>query len=366
MRGRLRRFARWTARAGLTLMLVVSLALSGWSALRISRDPLLRPVIDRVGQDLAAAVEREMAEAATPQAVTARMWVLLAQLPRNWIAIQAVEEIAVDRAIDLPADLVAARQAAWDEDSSYLSIAGACLSCTVDAASCSLSQALICNAPVAFTPVGDAIGIGKAGYAAATGGEVDRLDLALSLIGLGATVAVAATGGTSYTLKAGAGLLKLARKMSLVPPRLLALVTEAATKGIRWDTALKWDSVTDPARLLNADAVAPVAAVASDLGRLDEALGSTRTLHLLRHIDGPDDARRLAEAVSVMGPRTIGTLEILGKSRFMRAAIRWSDEAAALVAGLVGLMLSFGLAVAGLVQSLCLRALRRGLRAAAR
>ena len=357
---------RRAARAGLVALLAVSVLLTGWSALRIWRDPVLRPLIDRSTAEFMAALDREMAAEATPAAISARLTALLAEDPRNWIAIQAVEEVAASRALALTPQDQAARDAAWQADSGLLTVAGACLSCMVDASSCSLSEALICNAPMALTPVGDVIGLGRAGFASVTGGEVDRLDLALSAIGLGATVAVVATGGTSYTLKAGASLLRLARKMSLLPPRLLSLVTDAARHGIRWDKALQWDRITDPARLIVPDVVAPVAAVAADLGRINGALDTQSTLHLLRFMDGPDDARRIADATTALGPRAVGTLEILGKSRFMRAALRFSDEAAALIAGIVGLMLSLGMALASLVQSLMLRALRRGLRAAAR
>lgn len=198
-----RRAGRWLARAGLTFLLVLSLALTGWSAWRISHDPLLRPLIDRTADEFAAALEREMADAAIPEAVVARLSVLLAEDPRNWIAIQAVEEIVADRGLHLPAAVTEARATAWEEDSGFLAKAGACLACTVNAANCSLSEALICNAPVALTPVGDLIGIGKAAVAAAGGDDIDEFDLALSLIGLGATVAVVATGGTSYHVEGG-------------------------------------------------------------------------------------------------------------------------------------------------------------------
>jgi hypothetical protein len=356
------RFIRWAARAGLTGLFILSLGVAGWSVLRITRDPLLRPLVERTAAEFAGALEREMAQVATPDAVAARLAALLAEDPRNWIAIEAVEEVAVGREIALPAELMATRAVAWDEDSGILTIAGGCLSCAWDAGNCSLSEALICHGPVALTPIGDLAGVARAGTAAVTGSEIDKVDFALSAIGLGATVAVAATGGTSYTLKVGASLLKMARKMSLLPPRLMALVADAARRGIRWDEALRWDSLTDPARLVNADIVAPIATVASDLGRIDNALDATRTLHVLRYIDGPDDSRRIANAAEVMGPRAVGTLEILGKSRFMRAALRISDEAAALAVGLSGLLLSLGLSGASLVQSLLTRTLRRTLR----
>ena len=45
--------------------------------------------------------------------------------------------------------------------------------------------------------------------------------------------------------------------------------------------------------LLRPEAIKPLASVAQDLGRINSRLDTTRTLHLLRHIDGPDDARRI-------------------------------------------------------------------------
>lgn len=358
--------ARWSARATLVVLLAVSLATSGWAALRISRDPLLRPLIERSTDEFAAALERELAEAATEEAIASRIRALLLEAPRNWIAIEALEDLAAERALSLPPDLLAERQAAWDEDSGWLAQAGGCLSCTFDASTCSLSTAMICNVPMAMTPVGDVVGLGKAAADHVAGREVDQLDLALSVIGLGATVATVATGGTSYTLKAGASLLRLARKMSLLPPRLLALVTDVARTGIRWDELATLDTLTDPARLLVAERVAPLASVASDLGRISAKLDNSRTLHLLRHVDGPDDARRIANAAERLGPRVVGALELLGKSRFMRAAFRLGDEALALLMGIVGLFLSLGTVLASLLQGLMFRRMRRILRRATR
>lgn len=360
------RAVTWAARAGLLALLALSLVSALWAGREIARNPMLRPVIERTGQEFAAALDRELVRTATPEAVSARLSKLLAEAPRNWIAIDAVMLVVQDRELLLPGEIVAARDAAWEEDTGLLTIAGACLTCMVDATQCSLSEALICNAPVTLTPIGDVIGIGKAGVASLMGYEVDRLDLALSAIGLGATVAVVASGGTSYTLKVGASLLRLARKMTVLPPRLMALIADAARTGIRWDEALRWDSLTDPARLIVPEMVAPVAAVASDLGRIDGVLGSSRTLHLLRHIDGPNDARRLALASEALGPRALGTLEILGKSRFMRAALRLSDVAVNLMAGLIGLAVALGTILGSTLQWLIARQLRRRLKSLAR
>lgn len=163
----------------------------------------------------------ELARRETGPEIIARLEALLAESPRNWIAIEAVETLAQDLKVALPEQLSQARAAAWEEDSGYLAMAGSCAMCFWDASNCSLSEALICNAPVQMIPIGDLAGLTKAGINAATGNEIDKLDAALSAIGLGATAAGLATGGGSLTLKAGAGFLKMARKMALLSPKLM-------------------------------------------------------------------------------------------------------------------------------------------------
>lgn len=362
----IQRACRWLARLLLTALLVCSALSFLWSAQRIASNPLLRPVIERAAQDFAATLEMELARRETGPEIIARLEALLDESPRNWVAIEAVETLAQDLKVALPEQLSQARAAAWEEDSGYLAMAGSCAMCFWDASNCSLSEALICNAPVQMTPIGDLAGLTKAGINAATGNEIDKLDAALSAIGLGATAAGLATGGSSLTLKAGAGFLKMARKMALLSPKLMDFLLDVARRGIRWDEALRLDSLSDPARLLRPEIVRPAAALASDIGRIGARLDPSETLMMLRHIDGPQDARRLADATSVMGRKAVGTIEVIGKSRFMRAALRMSNEALALVSGLIGTIISLAMALGGMVQALSGRWLRQVLRQLAR
>ncbi|GHC52729.1 hypothetical protein [Neogemmobacter tilapiae] len=349
---------RRAARAGLFVLLVLSLGLTGLAALRISRDPLIRPFVDAGADQIAAAMEQAMAQEATPERLTLVMTRLLAEEPRNWLAIQAVEAVAEERRIALPEALVVQRAAMWEADSSYLVQAGQCATCVWDAGTCTISTALICNAPIQLTPIGDVVGLTKAGSAWATGGDVDEIDLGLSIIGLGATAAVLASGGTSFTLKAGAGMVKLARKMGILSPRLVGMIGDVIRRGVDWQMVGRMD-FSDPAKLIRADVVAPLASVASDLGRMGARLPMGETLHLVRYVDDAAEARRLANAAEALGPKTIGAVEVLGKSRFLRATVRLSDVAVQVGVGLVGLLLSLGGVLGGLAQSASLRVLRR-------
>jgi len=362
----IRIWCRWLARLLLAGLLAVSTLSLLWSAQRIVTNPLLQPVIERTAEEFVAALELELARRETAPQLIARLEALLDESPRNWVAIQAIEALAEDLKIALPRSLSEARTAAWEEDSGYLAMAGSCAMCFWDASNCALSEALICNAPVQMTPIGDIAGLAKAAINAATGDEIDKLDTALSAIGLGATAAAVATGGSSLTLKAGASLLKMARKMALLSPKLMGFLLDVARRGIRWDEALRLDSLSDPARLLRLDVVRPAAELASDIGRIGTRLDPSEALMVLRHIDGPQDARRLANAVTVMGRKAVGAIEVIGKSRFMRAALRFGDEAFALISGLIGTALSLAMGLAGAIQGFAGRWLRRSLRQLAR
>ncbi len=345
-------------------MLALSLGLVVASGARILRDPLAKPFVDASVDQIAAASDRMMAREATPERISTRLTELLAEDPRNWLAIEAVEGVALERDIPLPPDLMARCAAFWDEDSGLLKQAGDCATCVWDAGTCTLSNALICNAPVSLSPVGDVVGLGRAGVAWATNGLVDEIDLALSIVGLGATAAVVASGGTSLTLKLGAGTIRMARKMRLLSPRLIGMLEDMTVRGIDWQRVTRMD-FSDPARLMRAEVVAPLASIASDLGRVGRALPAIETLHLLRYVDDATDARRLANGAEALGAKTLGRIEVLGKSRFLRATIRLSNMALQTMAGLIGLVLSLAAVLGGIAQSLMLRFMRRHLRRAA-
>jgi hypothetical protein len=350
---------RRLARAGLTLWLVLSLVLTGLAAERIARDPLIAPFVDRTGDQIVAATDRLMADHATPARVTELIRARLAESPRNWIAIDALEQVADERGIALPPDLVAARNTAWDEDSDWLKGIGECAQCAFDPGACTLSNVLICQVPVALTPLGDIAGISRAGTALVSGGDVDEIDLGLSVIGFGATVVVLASGGSSAVVKVGASTARLARRMNLLSPRLTETGLAALRRGVDWAALPAVRSSDDLARVVRMDALAPVVAVVQDMGRIQGAVGTTRALHLLSYVDDASDARRLARASEVLQARTVGRVEVLGKARFLRATVRWSDAARTLMLGLVGAFAALGALLAGLLQGAGLRALRR-------
>ncbi|MFC2969299.1 hypothetical protein [Acidimangrovimonas pyrenivorans] len=354
---------RALARVALTLVLLASLTGLVWTARDVLRTPALQPLVARSAEGIRAASNLMMAAEATPENVTARLRTLLAETPRNWLAIAAVEGVAERRAIALPADLAAARQAAWDEDHSWSATAGKCAACAIDAASCELSAVLICQAPMVLTPLGDIAGVGSESWHYLTGAQVDRLNLGLSLAGLGATALVLVSGGSSVSVKLGAGTLRLAHRMGLVSERLGRFVLHSVEAGIDWARLPAARGRDDLIALVDPRVLRPLAETLDDLGRIGARLSPTETLHLLRYIDGPADARRMARASEALGERTVGRLELLGKSRFLRATLRFSAHALGLIAGLFGLIWAGGTLIAHALGHAALRRQRRWARA---
>lgn len=353
---------RQAARTALSLVLMASLALAGWSLWQVSRNPALRPLVDRGADQIVAATDRWLAASATQATVEARLDALVAEDKRNWLAIEAVEGVAADQGLTLSPDYHQRRDTAWADDSGWLTRSGDCLACAVNAASCDLSGILICQAPMVLTPLGDLVGVGVEGFHWATGSDFDQLNLAFSAVGLGAEAALALTGGSSAMVKGGASIGKLALKMGLMSPRLTGLLLDAARRGIDWRRVPWFPGAADLKAAVRPEVIRPVVDVASQVGRIGARLSVPETLHILRYVDDAAEAKALANAAEALGPQTVGRLELMGKSRFLRATLRASDTVLALGWGFLGLIWALPSLVAGTVQHAAMRGARRGLR----
>ncbi|MES2435666.1 MAG: hypothetical protein V4586_17795 [Pseudomonadota bacterium] len=351
----------WRGLTRLILLLVLAGSLAGTTltAARIASDPLLAPLIEASKDQIAAATEAMLTTAATPETLAAHISNRLAEEPRNWLALDALVDLAYERKIQIPSALNAAVQTAREDDHSYYATVTSCAACAYDPAQCSLSEVMICQAPIALTPIGDIAGITRAGVAYASGDEVDQIDLALSVVGLGATAAILASGGSSGVVKAGASLAKLARKMGRLSPRLVEMAVDAVRTGVNWASLPAVRSVGDLTAAIRTDAFLPLTNTLTDLSRLNTATDATTALHLLPMVDDANDARRLASAAEALGPKLVGRAEVLGKARLFRATLRFSETAWALGAGLVGLMISTATLISGMIQHALLNRLRR-------
>lgn len=335
----------------------------------------VRLVVERGADEIRAAADREMARAATPERVAARMRVLLAEQPRNWVAIDAVSGVAAERGIALPGDLVATRQAVREADTGLAATAWACGACALDAASCRLSATLVCQAPMVLTPAGDIAGLSTEAWHAARGEPVDRVNLALSVAGLGGMLLAVPSEGSGALLGLGANAARLAHRMGLLTRPMGEMILRAARDGIDWagvkalpvGRLLTGEAdIAALRRLIRPRAFDPVVEVVEDLGRIEAAAGTAAALHLVRYIDDAGEARQLAAASEALGPKVVGRMELMGKSRLLGLTLRLSRAALGAVASLFGLILAAGTMLAHALQQAGLRLLRRRLRLALR
>ena len=325
----------------------------------IGTDPAARAFRDAGLDEITATTDRMLATTATPAHMAALIATRLDQVPRNWLALDALLDVANQTTTALPADLITRFATLREADHGLLATAGSCAACLVDSASCSLTEVFVCQAPVNLTPVGDVLGIAKAASNYMLGTEIDTVDLALSIIGLGATVAVLTTGGSSLVVKAGSGLMKTALKMGRVSRPLLAVFETAILRGVNWSKLVDARSLDAVRAALRMEHFTEVTRIVNALGEVSGKTDLTTALHLLPIVDNAADAERLAKTATALGPRLLGRAEVLGKARLFRATLRVTDMATAMLASFAALAAGLAGLVGAAVDSLIRRMLRR-------
>lgn len=350
---------RWLARFILSCCLIGALAVSAFNIWTLAQSPAGAAFTDRTSAQVRAATERALLDGATPDRIAARITALLDEDPRDWHAINALETLAQERGIPLPPDLVAHSDGAYDTDHGVRITAQKCVRCALDASTCAVSAILFCRAPVDLTVIGDIAGLTRGATDALTGQTVDRIDVTLSAIGLSAVALSVASGGSSLSIKAGAGFAKMARSMNRLPAAITDPLMQAARNGMDWTRLRAARSTADVSSAMKPDVLRPATSILDDAGRMVRSTSTLDGLHLMKYVDDPADLSRMARASDALGPRTTGVIETLGKSRFLRLTMRVANEvwlaAAGLIAGLAALL---ALAESA-ITSAVLRVLRR-------
>ena len=315
----------------------------------LQQSPFAAPFVDRTIEETGRAIERALARQVTPEWLAGEMALALDQ--DDWDRVQTLVLIGEDAGL-APAPETAERILALEAKATgFLAQSRDCLTCIADVADCpSLSALAACGVPFEMTPLGDINALRRAGMAAMSGEEIDKIDVTLALAGLGATVVVIVSGGTSYTAKVGTSVVRIGRKLGVLSPRFMRVLGDMSDVGLKSDKILPYalgrvplDDVLDTARL------GRLQGLGADITRVYHNTGSlTDSITLLRHVDNAEDAARLARASEILGPRTARTAEVLGKGRLFRAMVRLSD----LAIGAIALICVVVLQVAGLLGHL--------------
>ncbi|THD84896.1 hypothetical protein E7811_04015 [Aliigemmobacter aestuarii] len=137
---------RALARLTLTLALLVSFVFTLRTGAELASAPVAAIYADRAASGIEAAMNRALAERATPEALAARIAARLDEDPRDWVVIDALAGLASERGIALPGDLPQRLDTTRAQDSSFLATAQACVACVMDWSACTTNLALMCRA----------------------------------------------------------------------------------------------------------------------------------------------------------------------------------------------------------------------------
>lgn len=321
-RPRAMRRRRWLARLLRLSPLILSLGLMLWA---LSTNPFAAPLREATRAETTRMLDAAIAQRLSPDRLEAEIAAALEadDLDRIETLLPVAARVGVTPGPEQAEDIAALR----DSETGLMATARDCAICVADVAECpSLRLLAACGIPVELTPVGDLNALRRAGVDWWNEEEIDRLDVTLASIGLLATGAILVTGGTSASVKAGATGMRVARRMKTLTAGLADEVMRVLDPGLVGRIITRSTDAADTARTARAQALA------ADVGRVAGNTSITDTALLLRHVDGAEDAARLARLSDAAGPETRGVLEVLGKSRAFRTLARISDEALAAAA----------------------------------
>ncbi|NOX41909.1 MAG: hypothetical protein GXP05_15850 [Alphaproteobacteria bacterium] len=330
-------------RVVLSIALALSLAGSGLSAYSIWRNPAFQWLVDAGNEQIQVQIARLATSSVTQEALDAQLAKFLDKPKRNWVAIEAIEETAATRNLTPSPAIATRRKTAWEEDSGVWHTAKKCAACAWDPKGCDLSAVLICRAPVDLTPVGDIAGVVRESRNYLLGRNVDFFDLSLSIVGLGATVLVFPSGGSSVSIKMGATALKTGRRMGMVSPSLAKYVIRTGKRAIDWRKIAEAKPLTffsDVRGAFHPAAIRPFTQMLQEAGAMRAKVGLVRTLDMLSYASNAKEVHAFGRAVRAGGNQVVGLLRLAGKSRLIRATLRYSPRAARLFLWLTGIVMS--------------------------
>ncbi|SLN51994.1 hypothetical protein [Pseudooctadecabacter jejudonensis] len=338
------------------LPFVLTLTAVAWF---LAQSPFSAPMVQATTAQIDRTLTRAMARDVD------RAWLLPrvqdALLAEDLMRLDLLLGLANDHGVVLPRELIEDIAALDAATSGFVARTTGCGACAVDITACeTLSQISLCAIPFELTPAGDVNALRRAGVDYLSGGDIDRLDVGLAVIGLGATGAVLATGGSSYSVKAGASVLRAARRLGMVTPALAARLTSLVGDAVRWDRLGDLArGRAAPQDLIVTAKMEELTGLGRSLGRMADTTSVAEAMTLLRFVDTPQEAARLARVTDAIGPRTRGAIEVLGKSRVLRATVRISNLAIGAAAALYLAVLQVLIFCGQQGCNLCIRSLRR-------
>ena len=317
-------------RAGFGILTATTFAANG---VVLAGSPFAQPYRDRTEAELSVILDRELQTTLTPEIIEDRLNSALNRGEPDEAT--AILRLADGRGLAVSGEMRVRVTAAEETAQGW----SACIACAISAENCpDLTRVATCNLPIELTPIGDAKAITRALTAYLAGSEIDQIDLALGVVGLGATLAILASGGSSATVKLGATTLRVARKTGAVSARMMGEITTIAKGALRLENAGPVVRGTKPmAALIDGARAAQLTELATDMGRIATTLPPGEALSMLRLADSAPELARIARVTETAGGEARGTFAVLGKARVLRVAQRLTEAALLALALLIAL-----------------------------
>lgn len=354
------------------LISLVSASFFCWSAYSFFSAPLVEFVVDRQLGDIKQRINRELLRSANPRHLAPRIRSALKPVPADWTSIDLLREFAEEHRVALPQDLVDEIKLRETKERGVVGAYDDCLKCIMDSENCPISAAKVCDIALELTPAGDARSINRAIKEWQAGRPVDTLDVSLATVGLVATAATFVSAGATYSIKAGSGVIKVARKTESIGKPLWRFINQNSEGMIDFARVPKGWHMRPSAigQAVDMNKYVQLKALASDIGAVHGSLGTLKTLRLLKHIDNGTDARRARLATEAMKDSAPKALEVLGKKRLFKQTYRLNPKITRMAGatitfftGLLGLFwgafLNLIMAISGLVWGRLSKFLRR-------
>ncbi len=331
----------------LSLLSISSLALLSWQAYTFYSSPLASYFIDREVSEIKHRVQLQLLESATPEHIAQRLQSALEPVPADWEGIDLLREFSAENNVVLTQSLLnqinARETVERGEDDSF---ATACYRCMKDSDSCPISLATSCDLAVELTPVGDVRSISTAFTDWLADRPVDTFETGLATVGLAASVGSIFTAGTTYSIKVGTSTIKVARRIGSIG-KPLARFLRRNTEGLLDFSRIPKNWRKDPSSIMGAISVTKLSELKSlllNLGGIRANVGTTKTLRILRTIDGGTDAHRMRLASDIFKADTPKALEVLGKNRLLKQTYKINPK----ITRMAGTLLTLCAALLGL------------------
>jgi hypothetical protein len=153
------------------------------------------------------------------------------------------------------------------------------------------------------------------------GGEVNRLIIGLSGVGIGLTAATYGTAGTALSAKAGASVFKLAAKTGRLTKSFSSELLKMSKKAFDWDIfsrSIKQSTkFTDIRRIaqqsFHPSALKPLKGMAKNVSIIRSNTSLADTLHMMHYVENSDDLRRLGKFTEKNKGLSKGILSLVGR-----------------------------------------------------